>query len=151
MEKGSEENYDEIILEKFLHDTIKILKEMVDEINLFPSKENPEFKELHHFHELSKDILNKLESDFFKQPLLPSNKEDRLKLEQVGLSGEQLDIKITAFNFFYEKRNKYMKEALELANIILGSLGTVCPPAHALKELKEFFEFFWKIKNKYWA
>lgn len=67
------------------------------------------------------------------------------ELEKVGLTNEELDFKIKAFDtlkntFIKRKVGKYLLNLLKVMNGILGSFSIVNPVIHAVKELKDLSE-----------
>ena len=74
-----------------------------------------------------------------------------LALQRVGLSGDQLALKLTGFFQAYHRFEarlsrglnqfvRHVRECLRWANIVLGSLAVVCEPAEPVKEFKEVLE-----------
>jgi hypothetical protein len=97
-----------------------------------------------------RDLLEAAWNDFMQQwdsllGQLAQHQYQPQQLEQAGLTGSQLTMKLhgfwkawEAFNWFVGR--KRLKRVLEWINMILGSLGKVVPLVEALKELKEAIE-----------
>ena len=71
--------------------------------------------------------------------------DNATKLEEAGLSGKQLQLKLGILNRVWEKFKdtgtaKVLRKLLGWINKILASLGAVLPGGEAVKELKEAIE-----------
>lgn len=81
----------------------------------------------------------------------PDSQKISIKLNEVGLTGAQLQLKINLFNWFRkkyisEKTRNWLIRLLGVMNSILGSFSKACPFVEPFKEFKELVEQIVKMK-----
>jgi len=122
-------------LYQFVDDVHVILKQVVD------------WRELLFREELRQPIVDawdELQSAFddVKQRVESENLTSDEHLQQVGLMGKQLELKLKGFSGAWDKFKswgsvKILKTVLDWIDIILGSLASLIPGADAIEEFKD--------------
>jgi hypothetical protein len=116
----------------FIDTLVNVLGEVVNSRNIL-------------FHESLRDKLEAAWNDLLTNTI-PQIRDDipfagDIKLQQAGLAGQQLDLKLQGFQSAYEDLKlmggiKRLKRFFKWANLILGSLAAVIPAVELLKEYK---------------
>jgi hypothetical protein len=132
-------------LRRFVDEFRELMEEVTDgrHPGLIPSEYRGELRQA--FEELAgvfAQVSNALLDPAIETSAVPPA---RLSLTGADLIGPSRERKISAFRrglarFRGRATHKTLGRALRWANMILGSLATVIPPAEALKELKEYAE-----------
>jgi hypothetical protein len=118
------------------NEDIKLLTKLVNDIKAYISRYIEESQD--HFPKAMVSDINDIWDSLNDNIKLENLSDYRQQLQNAGLTGQQLKLKITVFDLFLNKNQT--DKILEFISIILGSLSSLGIISEAMEALKEFFE-----------